>query len=273
MTRLAELAQLVAHYDQLGEVFFALDWQWNIAVANEAALRFAGLSRQRATGCSYWGVVPGAREGPLEQAFEQARRTEQVVEVEVQSSLHPRLHVRVIAIPLADGLAVTLRDITEQRTLGNAQTRKLLDTEEHLRLAAEAALIGTWEVDPEANARHWSAQFRTILGLADFVEPDDQLFSSLIDPNDRDRINGLYRAAYSGENGGSYAAEFRIRRADDATLRWVSARGRVFFDDDGRPTRGIGALYDITHRKHAEEALRTPKSGSGRDRGLSRRRC
>jgi PAS domain S-box-containing protein len=141
-------------------------------------------------------------------------------------------------------LAVTLRDVTEQRHPRKLQTRKLLDTEEHLRLAAEAALIGTWEVDPEANARHWSAQFRAILGLSDSVEPDDQLFSSLIDPNDRDRINGMYRAAYAGENGGSYAAEFRIRRANDAALRWVSARGRVFFDDDGRPTRGVAVAEE-----------------------------
>jgi len=161
-----------------------------------------------------------------------------------------------MAIPLANGLAVTLRDITEQRTSEKVQIRKLLNSEEHLRLAAEAALIGTWEVDPQANARHWSPQFRAILGLAESVEPDDQLFSSLIDHKDRDRINGLYRAAYAGENDGSYAAEFRIKRADDGAWRWVSARGRVFFDDDGRSTRGIGALYDITHRKHAEEALR-----------------
>ena len=66
----------------------------------------------------------------------------------------------------------------------------------------------------------------------------------------------MYRRAYEGENGGSYAAEFRIRRADDGSRRWVSARGRVFFDEQGRATRGIGALYDISNRKDAEGALK-----------------
>jgi PAS domain S-box-containing protein len=78
----------------------------------------------------------------------------------------------------------------------------------------------------------------------------------LIDPRDRDRINDLYRRAYEGENGGRYAAEFRIRRADDGSKRWVSARGQVFFDKQRRAIRGIGALYDITNRKRAEEALK-----------------
>jgi PAS domain S-box-containing protein len=254
--RLSELAPLVAHYDQLGEVFYALDGDWRIAVANDAALRFAGLSRAEGIGRSYWDIVPEARGGPLGRAFEEARRTSKVVAVEVESSLHPGLYVRVIAAPLADGLAITLRDVTEQRASHDAQTRRLLNTEEHLRLAAEAALIGTWEVDPQANVRRWSAQFRAIIGVPDDARPDDRLFASLIHPDDRERIDDMYRRAYEGESGGSYAAEFRIRRASDGALRWVSARGRVFFDGDGRAIRGIGALYDITTRKEAEAALR-----------------
>ncbi|HEX8665133.1 MAG TPA: PAS domain S-box protein [Beijerinckiaceae bacterium] len=256
MLRLSELAPLVAHYDQLGEVFYALDGDWRIAVANDAALRFAGLSREEGVGRSYWDVVPGARGGPLGRAFEEARRTGAVVAVEVESSLHPGLYVRVIAAPLADGLAITLRDVTEQRASQDAQTRRLLNTEEHLRLAAEAALIGTWEVHPQANVRHWSAQFRSIIGVPDDAHPDDRLFASLIHPSDRDRVEDMYRRAYAGESGGGYAAEFRIRRASDGARRWVSARGRVFFDGEGRAIRGIGALYDITTRKEAEEALK-----------------
>ena len=51
-------------------------------------------------------------------------------------------------------------------------------------------------------------------------------------------------------------ADFRIRRANDGAERWVAATGRVYFDEAGRPTRGIGTLADITDRKRAVEALR-----------------
>jgi len=123
-------------------------------------------------------------------------------------------------------------------------------------MAAEAALIGTWEADPQTGVRHWSPQFRAILGVSEAIQPNVGLFSSLIDPRDRARINDLYQRAHEGENGGRYAAEFRIRRADDGSKRWVSARGQVFFDKQRRAIRGIGALYDITDRKRAEEALK-----------------
>jgi PAS domain-containing protein len=38
--------------------------------------------------------------------------------------------------------------------------------------------------------------------------------------------------------------------------RWISAKGRGFFDDGGRPTRVVGATVDITERKRAELHLR-----------------
>ena len=51
-------------------------------------------------------------------------------------------------------------------------------------------------------------------------------------------------------------ADFRIRRANDGAERWVAATGHVYFDEAGRPIRGIGTLADITDRKRAVEALR-----------------
>ncbi|MDF3063941.1 MAG: histidine kinase [Microvirga sp.] len=254
--RLADLAPLLDHYDQLGEVFYALDSEWRIAAANEAALRFAGRTRGEAIGASYWDVVPNARGGPIEGAFGEALATGEVAQLELESSLHPGRYTRLFAIPLQDGLAVGLRDVTEQRSAEAEKTRQLINAEEHLRLAAEAAQIGTWEVDPCTGSRRWSARFRTILGLSEEAQPDPALFSSLIDERDREWVNAMYRGAYEGANGGAYSAEFRIRRVDDGSERWVSTRGRVFFDERGRATRGIGALYDITHRKQAEQALR-----------------
>jgi PAS domain S-box-containing protein len=256
LLRLSELSPLASHYDQLGEVFYALDLEWRIVVVNETALRFVGLTPEQAGGRSYWSVVPEARGGPLEETFHRAGRTRRVVEVEIESSVQPGRFVRAIVVPLEDGLSITLRDITEQRALEAAHSQRLVSTEEHLRLAAEAAQIGTWEVDPQAGVRYWSSQFRAILGVSEDTLADDQLFSSLIDARDRDRVSDMYRRAYEGEDGGSYAAEFRIHRADDGSRRWVSARGRVFFDEQSRATRGIGALYDISNRKTAEGALK-----------------
>ncbi len=50
--------------------------------------------------------------------------------------------------------------------------------------------------------------------------------------------------------------EYRIVRAD-GNVRWVTSRGKVFYDGDGKPIRVIGAVMDIT-------ASSTPKSACTR---------
>ena len=56
MLRLSELSSLASHCDQLGEVFYALDLEWRIVVANETALRFVGLTPEQTMIVSH-GVV------------------------------------------------------------------------------------------------------------------------------------------------------------------------------------------------------------------------
>ena len=53
--------------------------------------------------------------------------------------------------------------------------------------------------------------------------------------------------------GGSFAVEFRIRRAADGAERWLAAAGRVMRDAAGRPARMLGVNRDVTEA-HAREA-------------------
>jgi PAS domain S-box-containing protein len=251
---LNDLAPVLAFSDALGEALYALDRDWRVAAANEAALRWLGSDA--IVGRLYWDLVPGARGTVVETAFRSAMAGRERVDVEAESSVHPGRFARGVAIPLADGLAVSFRDVTEEHSARTERQRQLAESEERLRLATEAASIGTWDVDATTGSRRWSARMRAILGIGEEVTADPKLFSALIDPRDRERVNALYRGAYAGDGEGRYATEFRIRRAGDGAERWISTRGRVFFDGDGRALRAIGAIIDVTERRRAEEALR-----------------
>jgi PAS domain S-box-containing protein len=48
--------------------------------------------------------------------------------------------------------------------------------------------------------------------------------------------------------------EHRVAHPDGAVL-WLHSRGRIIYDETGRPVRGIGICIDITERKHREERL------------------
>jgi PAS domain S-box-containing protein len=128
-------------------------------------------------------------------------------------------------------------------------------TADHMRFAYEAAGLGIWDVDSRTGRRLWSREFRSICGLGETVEPDATLFSDMIHPGDRERVNEAYRHAVRGDTGGAYRAEFRILRRDTGEERDVIAVGRYMWDEHGEPLRGIGCLMDVTDRRKAERAL------------------
>lgn len=143
-------------------------------------------------------------------------------------------------------------DVTERKRAADT----LRASEERLQLAVDATGLGIWDVDPVSGRRHWSPEFKAILGLPPDASPDLELYAALIHPEDRKEIVARYARAYEPAGGGRYEAEHRIRRADDGAERWVHATGRVFFDATGRPVRAIGTLRDITARRRAHQALR-----------------
>ncbi len=148
-------------------------------------------------------------------------------------------------------VARALRDA--ERSLA-ARTSELRESENRLRLAIQATGIGTWDVDVVNNTRTWSPEFREIVGLSLDAPADIQTFSDLIHPDDRDRVNARYAAAYTDPAQAHYAADFRIRRPDGG-LRWVRTEGRVTFED-GRAIRGVGTILDITEQQRAEGEMR-----------------
>ena len=75
-----------------------------------------------------------------------------------------------------------------------------------------------------------------------------------VHPDDRARVLGSIHAAIDGD-ADRWAAEYRFLRADGSAAV-VLDRGIVARDAEGRATRMIGSMQDITERKVAEEALR-----------------
>ena len=150
------------------------------------------------------------------------------------------------------GTVIELFDLTGETGSGRA----LREREERLRLATAATGIGIWDVDAKTGHRRWSDEFLDILGLPPGTTPDSGLFTSLIHPDDRERIDAEYKRAYSDPEAGEYHAEFRIRRADTGEERWVVTTGVVTFDSEGRAVRGIGTLRDVHERRTIETALK-----------------
>jgi two-component system sensor histidine kinase UhpB len=146
-----------------------------------------------------------------------------------------------------------VRDISDRKEAEAV----LLESEARLRLAAEAAEIGAWDWDVVSNALTCSDRSRALFGLPPEAQIDCALFYSRVHPGDRKRVRAAACAALNARGTGEFAIDARCVRPD-GTVRWMSARGRAFFENRRgrrRPRRLIGIVRDITERKQREADL------------------
>jgi PAS domain S-box-containing protein len=72
-------------------------------------------------------------------------------------------------------------------------------------------------------------------------------------PEDREKFKQTFLEGLKTSK--SYIREYRIRRADGEVI-WIQDRGQIICGPDGRVEYISGVFFDITERRHAEEALR-----------------
>ncbi|HWK67632.1 MAG TPA: PAS domain S-box protein [Rhizobiaceae bacterium] len=140
-----------------------------------------------------------------------------------------------------------------------AQRRKaeseLADSEARLRLATEAAEIGTWDYDPASDELRWDVRCKQLFGLSpEATVTYEGSFIAGIHPDDRERADEAVRRAIDPEGSGHYDIEYRTIGIEDGKQRWIAASGRAFFNTD-QGTRFVGTVIDITERKATEERL------------------
>jgi PAS domain S-box-containing protein len=136
---------------------------------------------------------------------------------------------------------------------GKGSTRSVWESEERLRLVLETVCVGLGEWDVVANRTKFSDEMYVILGRpAAAGAPSFDDYISMIHEDDRAGILSILHGATPAFP--TIACEYRIVRAD-GNVRWVTSRGKVFYDEDGKAIRVIGAVMDITASKHTEERM------------------
>ncbi|KQM80343.1 hypothetical protein ASE76_04195 [Xylophilus sp. Leaf220] len=165
--------------------------------------------------------------------------------------------VQVTPILGRDGLPERLLAVSRDITSTKEAERRLALSQERLDLALGASdMVGIWDWDLASNLLYADARFARFYG----VDPERgesgapiEEYLRAVHPDDLARIRDEFRALFG--NGGDYASDYRVVQPDGA-VRWVSARGRLVRDAEGRPLRFPGASVEITARKRAETTVR-----------------
>ena len=148
-----------------------------------------------------------------------------------------------------------LEQRVDERTIELLEAGAALgESEERLRLANEASGTGLWEWNLQSNHVSWSPECYAIHGMTKGE------FDGSVESAFRTRSPRRSGSGAGDDSGGPrsigdvYECDFRVVRPD-GTVRWVTIRGRAFFDGDNRPLRLIGTIIDISYRKEAELQL------------------
>ena len=157
-------------------------------------------------------------------------------------------------MPVLDGEGKVVRwfgtntDVTEQRRA----EEKLRESEERLRIAVEAAELGTWDLDLIHDITVRSLRHDQIWGYTQ-AQPKWSLEIAMknVAPEDRQSIMEAYER---GIKSGVLSHENRVIWPD-GSIHWISANGRFQYDDNGRPIRVVGVVADITERKAFQAEL------------------
>jgi len=155
---------------------------------------------------------------------------------------------------LAPAVERELAEAAVRRESKQAQD-ELWQSEERLALAVDATQLGTFDYYPQTGKLIWSKFARQHFGLSADVEVTYDMFLRALHPADRDRVTQTLHAAQLFEQGGDYADEYRAIGIEDGQERWLSSRGRVFFDEEGHPVRFVGVFLNISERKRLEQQL------------------
>ncbi|HEX5398994.1 MAG TPA: PAS domain S-box protein [Verrucomicrobiae bacterium] len=141
------------------------------------------------------------------------------------------------------------RDVVQAAQLSD----ELRESEERLTLAAEAAGIGVWIWNVPDNQVWGSERWFRLFGLEPDLPVTFEQVIQRIHPDDRSMVEREVRRSMTEQS--SHLSDFRVALPDGAP-RWITARGRVQLDAQGKPARMLGVAIDITERKLADEKFR-----------------
>ncbi|WP_445629490.1 PAS domain-containing protein [Nostoc sp. DSM 114167] len=158
----------------------------------------------------------------------------------------------VVVSPILDGsgqlerILLISRDITDRKKI----ELLLQESEARLKLAYKATQSGLWDWDITRNRAHVSEEYINLFGLDPSTkEITYELWLSLLHPDDCASADETVTRTIQQQQE-HYEDDFRIIHPDG--IRWLAARGQVFYDTAGNAIRMVGNVQDITDRKQAE---------------------
>jgi len=172
------------------------------------------------------------------------------------TAVHSVLSLQLFLLVTAVSFMVLAAVVEEHKVAARAlrESAEIVSaSEERLRLAQQAAGIGTFERNVRTGVVTWTPEMESMYGLPPGgIRQTNTAFENLIHPDDRARVRELVDSAL--KTGQQTTGEWRVLWPD-GSIHWIAGRWQVFMNELGEPLRVLGTNMDVTGRKRTEEAL------------------
>ncbi len=172
--------------------------------------------------------------------------------------LDVELTISLVSHDEEDVIIAFAKDITKQKQA----EKDLLESQQRLDLALEGGNLGTWDRSFIQDETVVDDRWAKLMGLkpGQIDNPFDSWVKA-IHPDDIERVREQGRKYVEGLSD-HYEVSYRIV-LNDGEERWQITRGKaVSRDENGRVTRMVGTVMDVTAQMRAERALQESEERS-----------
>lgn len=232
-----------------GEPLYAVE-------VNDSFLELIGKSRESLVEKPYWEVISEAAAfyEPITTQVMATGETYNADEHElilIRNGREEIVNVDFVYEPMLDELKkpyaimIVAIDVTDK-----VSARKQLQrTEESLRLAMEAAGLGSFSINPDTKEFKASPSMKSFFGLNDNEKITFATAINQIREDYRPEVLRQMEVSFLGQT--RFDMEYPILGYNDGQIRWVRAMGKMQITDGTKAFTGV--LNDITERRKDEE--------------------
>jgi PAS domain S-box-containing protein len=249
----------------IGDAVIVTDTQGCITRMNATAERLTGWPVAEALGrplLDVFRIVNADSRTPAQDPVQQVLASGEVVGLANHTALVSRsgheYQIADSAAPIRDaqgrvtGVVLVFSDVTEAYRVQQA----LRSREEQLSATGELARVAGWELDIQTGQTTTSNEMCLLLDVppgSHFSMTEGWRFCA---PGVREQLEPLVAAAVT--DGTPWDVEIPMVTAHDRPI-WVRSRGRVVMKD-GKPSRVLGVVQDITDLRESQDKLRESES-------------
>lgn len=239
-------------------ISISLDRDARITFCNDYLLKLTGWSREEVIGKNWFTVFIPPEDKILKRTFSAVLHDESAAwhyenRILTRNGERRTIHWNNTVLRSPSGEVIGTASLGEDITERMLAEEKLMENNSLLRIAAEKARLGGWNVNLKENRSYWSDEVASIHEMPAGFSPLLEDGISFYAPEWRDRISRVFTKC--AKKGIPYDEEMEIITSS-GKRKWVRTIGEAVRDAKGKIYKVQGAFQDISVRKAEEEKVR-----------------